>query len=297
MAKGDKMLKYNYFPGCTLKTTGTDFEKSALKVSPKLGFELVELPRWHCCGTVAHLSSDNKMHSLGAIRTMIRVQETGDPKVVALCSICYNTLRRVNQRFNNDEQFNDAVVKFMDEEEEYRGEVETIHYLDIIRDIGFDKVKDAVIRPLAGLKVSPYYGCLLLRPSELSIDPNYEEPTILEDLVESLGAEVADNPYKIECCGAYETVHNPDMVAGMIYDIIEGARRNGADTIVTSCPLCHFNLDSRQKILMKVKPDFEPMPILYFTELMELAMIEEKPSWEKHHIDPIPIVEKAFANK
>ena len=288
------MIKYNYFPGCTLKSTAVELEKSALKVSPKLGFELVELPRWHCCGTVAHLSSDNKMHSLGAVRTMIRVQETGDPKVVTLCSICYNTLLRVNERFNTDEDFRTAVVEFMDEEEEYRGEVETIHYLQVIDEIGFDKVKDAVIRPLKNLKVAPYYGCLLLRPRQFSIDGNPEAPSIMENLVDALGAEVIDNPYKIECCGAFETVHNPDQVAGMIYNIVEGARRNGADTIITSCPLCHFNLDYRQKILEKVKPNYEPMPILYFTELMELAMIEEKPVWQRHHIDPKPIIEKAF---
>ena len=95
----------------------------------------------------------------------------------------------------------------------------------------------------------------------------------------------------------YETVHNPDMVAGRVYDIVEGARRNGADVIVTSCPLCHFNLDTRQELLMKAYPQFKPIPILYFTQLMELAMVRRKPKWEKHHIDPKPVVEKAFTQK
>ena len=291
------MIKYNYFPGCTLKTTGTELERSALRVAEKLGFELVELPRWHCCGTVASLASDNKIHSLGAIRTLIRVQETGDPKVVSLCSICYNTLCRVNDRFNNDPEFNDAVVKFMDdEEEEYRGEVQSLHYLQVLNEIGMDKLKSAVARPLEGMKISPYYGCLLLRPAEFSIDPNYESPTILEDVVKNLGAESVDNPYKIECCGSYETVHNPELVGAMIFNIIEGARKNGADAIVTSCPLCHFNLDTRQKLVQQVNPQFNPLPILYFTQLMELAMFDEKPVWKEHEVDTAPVIEKFYGS-
>ncbi|HDG68134.1 MAG TPA: heterodisulfide reductase, subunit B [candidate division Zixibacteria bacterium] len=289
------MLRYNYFPGCTLKTTGKELEKSALKVSPRLGFELVELPRWHCCGTVVALSSDNKMHSIGAVRTLIRVQETGDPKVVSLCSICYNTLARVNHRFNTDAEFRDAVVKFMDDEPEYEGKVQSLHYLQVLRDeITYDRVKEAVIRPLSGLKVAPYYGCLLLRPKEFSIDPNYESPTVLEDLIESLGAEAVDNPYKNECCGSYETVHNPDQVASMVYNIIEGARKNGAEVLVTSCPLCHFNLDRRQQILIEATPDFQPMPILYFTELMEMALIEERPQWTNHTVSVDEILDRFY---
>jgi heterodisulfide reductase subunit B2 len=289
------MNKYNYFPGCTLKTTGIELENSAKKVSQKLGFELAELPRWHCCGTVASLSTDNKMHSLGAIRTMIRVQETGDPRVVTLCSICYNTLLRVNNRYLNDPDFYSAVTKFMDDEPLYLGKVQTIHYLQLLDEIGLDRVEKAVIRPLKNLKISAYYGCLLLRPKEFSIDSNPENPTILERLIGSLGAQSVDNPYKIECCGSFETVHSPDQVASMVFDIVEGARKGGADAIVTSCPLCHFNLDKRQQLLQKINPQFIPMPILYFSQLMELAMLDEKPAWQKHYQNPDKIIEKAFA--
>jgi len=289
------MKKYNYFPGCTLKTTGIELERSAIKVAEKLGFELVELPRWHCCGTMVALSSDNKIHSLGAIRTMIRVQETGNPEVVSLCSICYNTLKRVNARFNTDEEFNDAVVQFMDDEDEpYRGEVKSIHYLEILRELGQDALRAEVVNPLHGLKVSPYYGCLLLRPAEFSIDPNCESPTILEDVISTLGAEPVANPYMNECCGSYETVHDPEQVASMVFNIVEGARKNGADVIVTSCPLCHFNLDNRQKIVQQANPQFVPIPVLYFTQIMELAMFAQKPNWKLQDIDPMPIIERFF---
>ena len=289
------MKQYNYFPGCTLKTTGTELERSTLKVSEKLGFQLVELPKWYCCGTMVALSSDNKMHSLGAVRTLIRVQETGDNRVVSLCSICYNTLKQINKRFNEDPDFKSAVVQFMDEETEYKGEVESLHYLQVLRDeIGFDKVKSAVVRPLEDLKIAPYYGCLLLRPKEMSIDENYENPSVLENLIESLGATPVDFAYKNECCGAYETVHNPEQVASMTYNIVEGARKAGADAIITSCPLCHFNLDNRQILVQQTYPNFQNMPILFFSQLMELALFDEKPVWEKHKISPDPIIDRFF---
>ena len=291
------MVKYNYYPGCTLKTTGIELERSALKVSPLLGFELVELPRWHCCGTIVSLSMDSKIYSLGAVRTLIRAQETGNPKLLTLCSMCYNTLLRINDRFNNDSEFKDAVVQFMDEEPEYDGKVEILHYVDILREISPDAIRKAVIRPLNGLKVSAYYGCLLLRPKEFSVDPNPENPVELEKHIEALGAEPVDNPYKIVCCGSYQSVNNPELVAGMVYDIVEGARQNDADAIITYCPLCHFNLDKFQKLLMKMNPQFTPMPILYFTQLMELAMVDKKPSWEKHHISPVALVDKVFGTK
>ncbi len=292
------MDRYNYFPGCTLKTTGIELERSAIKVSRKLGLELVELPRWHCCGTVAHLQTDNKMHSLGAIRTLIRAQETGEKKLLTLCSICYNTLRRVNDRFNNDADFRDAILKFIaDDEPEYKGEIEPIHFMQVIEEIGFQRIEKAVVRPLKNIKVSAYYGCLLLRPNKFSIDRNPEEPAILEKLIEFLGAKSVRNPYKIECCGSYEVVHNTEQVAGMVFDIVEGARQNGADVIITSCPLCHFNLDTRQKIIKYANPQFEPMPILYFTQLMELAMLEEKPIWRRHDVDTNVVVKKTFAEK
>lgn len=277
------MEQYNYFPGCTLKTTGIELEKSALYVCEKIGIKLVELPRWHCCGTVVSLQMDNKMHSLGAIRTMIRAQETGKNELVTICSICYNTLLRVNKMFNTNAEFRDAVVKFMDDEKaQYEGNVRIIHLLELLKD-KIDSIKSAIVHPLTGLKVSAYYGCLLLRPHEFSIDENPEAPTILDDLIRTLGAIPVENPYKIECCGSYETVDKPDQVADMVYRIISGARKNGADVVVTSCPLCHFNLDTRQKNLKEIYDDFTPLPVMYFTQLMELAMLGRTREWRKQY--------------
>jgi len=276
------MLKYNYFPGCTLKTTATQLEETSIKVLQQLGVELVELPRWHCCGTVVSLSSDTKIHSAGAIRTLIRAQETGDNKLVTICSVCYNTLKRVNERFNTDEDFRETLIKFMDDEEPYEGKIEVLHLVDVIREIGLDNIEDAVINPLKGLKVACYYGCLLLRPSEFSIDPSSESPRILEDIIASVGGEPVEFPQKIECCGAFETVHNPTQIAAMGYRIIESARKNGAEVLTTMCPLCYFNLDRTQKIIKKTNPSFIPLPLFYHTELMAMAILPEEISLKEN---------------
>jgi heterodisulfide reductase subunit B len=261
-----------YYPGCTLKTTAKNFEDSAIAVFKALDMELKELSRWNCCGTVYSLAADDLMHHLAPIRNLIRVKEEGEERVVTLCSMCYNTLKRSNLRIKQNEDERQKINDFMDREEvKYEGDVEVLHGLEILKgEIGFERVGQAVKRPLEGLKVAPYYGCLLLRPDGIGID-DPEDPRILEDLIRALGAEPVDFPYRNECCGAYHTVNEVDIVVDKAYAILDYATSMGADMIVTSCPLCEFNLDARQKDVKKKYPGFAELPALYFTQLMAVA--------------------------
>jgi heterodisulfide reductase subunit B len=261
-----------YYPGCTLKTTAKNFEDSAIGVFKTLDLELKELKRWNCCGTVYSLAADDLMHHLAPIRNLIRVKEEGGDRVVTLCSMCYNTLKRSNLRISQNEDDRQKINDFMDREEvNYEGDVQVLHGLEILKgEIGFERVGQAVKRPLEGLKVAPYYGCLLLRPDEVGIDDS-ENPTILEDLIRALGAEPIDFPYRNECCGAYHTVNEPQIVADKAYAIMECAKSMEADVVVTSCPLCQFNLDTRQRDVKKKYPGFMELPALYFTQLMAVA--------------------------
>jgi heterodisulfide reductase subunit B len=281
-------MKIPYYPGCTLKSTAKNFEDTTRAVSDVLGIELLELPRWNCCGTVYSLSSDDLMHQLAPIRNLIRVQEMGYDRVTTLCSMCYNTLEQANQLVKSDPEKLEKMNSFMDTEEDYRGEVEVIHYLSLLRDtVGFGELPVKI--PLTGLKVVPYYGCLLLRPEEVSID-NPEKPTILTELLTALGAEVVDHPYKIECCGSYHTVDYKDVVCEKTYSILTSAQKRGADAVVLSCPLCEFNLDFRQK---DVERELAPMPIFYFSQLLALALgISEDFGFDQHYVDPEPLLKK-----
>lgn len=301
------MKKFPYFPGCTLKQTAKNFEKSAMASARHIGIELVELPRWNCCGAVSSLTSDDVMHHVAPIRDLVRVQQMNDEgmldneyRLVVLCAMCFNVLKRSNMLVTKDAETLNKINEFMDTEPDYEGTVEVKHFLEILRDfVGFDKIKEKIVNPLKGLKVSAYYGCTLLRPREVGID-DPESPTIMDDFIKSLGAEPVDNPYKSLCCGSYHTVgKNKDIVAHRTYKIVNGARRNGADVIITSCPLCAFNLDNRQELTKKLHPDFKHMPILYFTQLMALAFGEENEAgFDENFVNPIPLLrEKKLLKK
>lgn len=288
-------MRIPYFPGCTLKTTAKNFEDSALASAAVLGIELVELPRWNCCGTVYSLASDDLIHQLAPIRTLLRVKEAGDDKIVTLCAMCYNTLKRANQLIREDEEKREKINSFMYEEEtDYNGEVEVYHLLQILRDeISYAKIREKVKNPLKGLKVAPYYGCLLLRPPEAGFD-DPEEPKVLEDFLRSLGGEVVDYPYKTECCGSYNTVDRVDLIADRAREIVGSAKGRGADVLTTSCPLCQFNLDNRQKDVVDKHSDFSGIPVLYFTQLLAVALgLNQKAlRFDLNFIDPTAVLKE-----
>lgn len=285
-------MRTHYYPGCTLKATATQFESSAVASASALGVEMVELPRWNCCGTVSSLSSDDLIHHLAPIRNLIRVQSENGTAVTTLCSMCFNTLKRANLLLKEDPEKKDKINAFMYEEDDYRGGVEVLHLLEIFRDkVGFESIREKVTNPLRGLRASPYYGCLLLRPEEVGID-RAESPTVLEDLLESIEAEPTDNPYKTECCGSYQTVDKTDVVMEKTRAIISSAARNRGQCVVVSCPLCFFNLDRRQRDLAERETDTVLLPVLYFTQLLALALGlgAEVCGFDKHVIDPRPLL-------
>lgn len=291
-------MKIAYYPGCTLKTTAKEFDISTKASSKALGIDLVELPRWNCCGTVHALAKDDVMHHLAPIRNLLRVEEmkqeglVDEKRVVALCAMCYNTLKRSNQAFNADPDKAGKVRESMNNEANvYSGQVEVEHLLETLRTLGWDKVQARVTKPLNGLKVAPYYGCLLLRPRGIGID-NADNPTIMEDLLHALGAEVIDFGYKQKCCGSYHTVYMKDVVADLSNRILTQAQAAGADIVATACPLCEYNLGNRQTEVAKKYPRFNSIPIVYFTQLMALAfgLSEDDMAFGMNKPDPRPIL-------
>jgi len=261
-----------YFPGCSLKEEAKEFEISALAVMKALGLPLIEFERWNCCGTVFSLTEDDLMHQLATIRNLIRVQENGSEEIVTLCSMCYNTLKRSSLFVNRDKERLEKINAFMDREQAYEGKVEVRHLLEVLRDrIGWDKVEEAMIHSLEGLSVAPYYGCMLLRPREVGID-DPDNPTIMQDLIEALWATPVEFPFQTECCGSYQVVDRRELIVERTHRILSSARRSGADVVITSCPLCQYNLQKTQSELKETIPTFEEMPVIYFTQLMAVAL-------------------------
>ena len=183
-------MEVSYFPGCTLKQTAKNFEISAISSSKLLGLDLKELYKWNCCGTVYSLATDDSMHHLAPIRNLIRVREDGFKELVTLCSMCYNTLKQANELVRKEPDRLQKLNDFMYLEEDYVPDVEIYHLVTYIKEhVGYDKLKELIKQPLTGLKVAVYYGCLLLRPDSVKLDDR-ENPRIMEDMLEALGAEV-----------------------------------------------------------------------------------------------------------
>ncbi len=291
-------MKYPYFPGCTLYTKAKKLDDAARECSLRLGFELDELPDWTCCGATFPLVNDQHILLAAPTRILADTEEQGADKLVALCSVCFNVLKRTNHVMRHDEERREKVTDFI--ERDYHGEIDVMHYLQVLRDdIGFDKLKEKIDKPLDGLKVACYYGCLLLRPvKEIGLD-KMENPTIFEDFVRALGAEPVDFPYKIECCGAFQTVHSMDVATRCSRDILKSATKSGADLVITTCPLCQFNLDDRQPEIVKSDPGFSSIPVVYFTQLLALAlgMSAEDLGFERNLIDPLPVLKGKGAVK
>ena len=265
-------MDISYYPGCTLKTKAKNLEDSALASMTTLGVNLIELPRWNCCGAVYSLADDDLVHQLAPVRNLIRVKEEGRGKVVTLCSFCYNTLKRANLLMKNDAEKREALNSFMDEEIDYDGEVKVVHLMELLRDdVGWEDISGKVKVSLEGLKLAPYYGCTLTRPKEIAID-NMERPSILGHLLEALGAETVDFPLAAECCGSYQIVSSQEYALECSWNILSSALRWGAEALVLSCPLCDFNLGAKQEELIQKYSDFKGMPIFYFTQLLAISL-------------------------
>lgn len=289
------MTKISYYPGCTLKNNARNFEDSALCALERLGYEVRELERWNCCGTVFSLATDDLMHHLAPVRNLIRTKEAGSDAVLTLCAMCYNTLKRSNERVKGDADSLEKINDFMDREKvKYAGDVRVLHLLEILRDeVTFPGLAGKVVRKPNGLRVANYYGCLLVRPKGIGLD-DLENPVVLENLMTALGIESVEFPYRTECCGAYQTVDEPRAVAERTHRILTSARRQGADLLTVSCPLCAFNLDHRQKETARLYSDFTPLPVVYFTQLLALGLgcPEEAMRFDLHYVDPRPTLKK-----
>ncbi len=260
-----------YYPGCTLKTRARNLEDPAVASMETLGFKLNEVPRWNCCGAVYSLAEDDLIHQVAPVRNLIRAKKQGETEMVTLCAFCLNTLKRANVLMKEDAAKRDTINDFIDEGIDYAGEVKVVHLLEVLRDdLGWETLSQKVKFPLRGLKAAPYYGCTLLRPREVTID-SVDNPTILREFLEALGASPVDFAESQRCCGSYQVISSPEDISEYARPILDSALSRGAETLVLTCPLCDYNLGRGQKELSK-KSGFREMPLLYFAQLLAIAL-------------------------
>jgi heterodisulfide reductase subunit B len=283
-------MKLPYYPGCTLYTKAKPLNTSLHSCFNAMDVELNELPHWYCCGTTFTLARDNRMSLIAPLRILAKAQHEGK-KVLVPCSICYNTLKRANHILKQDAEALDIINEHL--EESYDGNETVLHPLEFFKE-NEKLLRDKVIRNLKGLKVGCYYGCLLLRPKlEVQFD-DPERPTIFESFVSMIGATPVDFPLKVECCGSYLVVNSPEAAVEASYRLLHNAQGNGADVIVTSCPLCHYNLDALQDKIKKAHPEFKTIPVFYFSQLLAIALGVEKQNLglEQNKVSPNGILKE-----
>lgn len=284
-------MKFAYYPGCTLKSTGIEYDMSTKKVCEKLGIDLWEIPDWNCCGaSSAHVTSELLAQALPARNNAI-AEEAGLDLAIS-CAACYSRCKLSEVAVRSSKEKAKEISEIIERPYEAKSTVRST--VDIIlNDYGLDKFKEKITNSLEGLKTVSYYGCLLVRPAEISID-DPEDPTAIDKITEATGATAIDWSCKTECCGASHATSDQQMGLSMVEKILDGAKKTGADCIITACPMCTSNLDMRQSQVGKKFNKEYNIPVLYFTQLMGLALgIDPKElGLDKHFVKTTDLVNK-----
>lgn len=265
------MRYYTYFPGCSSSDGGAKaYGRSLLAIAKVLDIELIELEDWNCCGSTPYTALEELASFCASTRNLALAEKRG-LDLVTPCSSCYVILNRANGRLKEDPELKARVAEALAAGNlVYNGTVKVRHILDVlVNDVGFDTIKAGVKKSLEGLKVAPYYGCQVVRPALGFDHPEY--PVSLDRLIESLGGVATPFPLKARCCGSSLIIPEEDLALELIRKLLENASSNGAQCMVTVCPLCQTNLDVYQaRVNKKFKTKFN-LPILFFTQLIGVA--------------------------
>jgi len=264
-------MNHLYYPGCSLQTTHKGYDISCRAVFKALGSEMKELDDWNCCGATFYMAI-KEITSLAIASRNLALAEKSQSDIIAPCSSCYTVLNKANRYMKENKELmkkvNDCLVE---DNLSYNGTVRVRHPLDVlVNDIGIEIIKLYVRKKLSGLKIANYYGCQIVRP-EMGFDDR-ENPTSMENLFESIGAENVYYACKLRCCGGMLMTTYEETALKLSEWLLMRAIENGADCIVTTCPLCQMNLESYQKKINKSFGTNYQIPIFFFTQILGVAL-------------------------
>lgn len=264
-------MKYAYYPGCSLEKTQRGYDSSVRGVFAALDQELVEIDDWNCCGATVYMSVKETVAVAVSARNLALAERMG-MDVVAPCSSCFTVLAKTNRLLKSIPDIHRDVNEALAEGGlSYGGNTAVRHPLDILmNDIGIEAILRKQKRSLDGLKIAPYYGCQIVRPDKTFDD--HENPTLMDTLFRRCGGSVVEYPVKVRCCGGMLMTTFEETALKLNKELLECAVQNGAEVIVTTCPLCHINLEAYQdKINARFGTGFA-LPILYFTQLLGVVL-------------------------
>ena len=285
-------LNYSYYPGCSLHASAKEYDESTRGLFRALNIGLEEVPDWCCCGaTPAHNVDELLSVSLCAKNLELASGVAGDLAVA--CAACFSRLKVAQHRLADHPELREQVTYALNGPLQVDKPVK--HLLEILAtDFGLDRLAGAVKKPLAGLKVACYYGCLLTRPPGVPELDCTEAPTIMERVIQAVGAETVSWSHRLECCGANFTLSRPGVVLKLSGEILASAKRAGADCLMVACPLCHGNLDIRQQEIEEATGERIGMPVFYMTQLLALSagVGAGKLGLDSMIVNPVPLLKE-----
>lgn len=276
---------YSYYPGCSLHATAEEYDVSTHLVCQKLGIDLRELEDWVCCGASAAHSTDHLLSLALPAHTLNQVKEKGLPLAVC-CAMCFSRMKSTLHELENRDTL-DMVSRAIGKELSTDITIEPM--LKVLAD---ESISLPIEKPLNGLKVACYYGCLLVRPPEVVDFDDVENPQTMDRLMRRLGAAAVQWGLKTACCGAGVAFPRFDIVLKLSHRLLSLAQQSGADCVAVACPMCHANLDMYQKDMTSKYGQRIELPVLYFTQLMGLALgfSSKELLLHKHLTDPLPML-------
>ncbi len=273
-------MKFSYYPGCSLKGSALELDESFKSVCEKLGVTLSELPDWTCCGASSAHMVDAYLEAALPARDLMTAERIGYD-VVAPCAGCHVRMKAASKKILEEKELRERFP--------FKGGIKIMSGMDMLHlEELRPRIKDRMEKPLEGLRVVPYYGCLAVRPVDVVEPEDPENPVQMDHLLEAIGVEVLSWPYKTDCCGGSLALTRTDIVLKLSRKILDMAMLVQADAVVTLCPMCQANLDTRQADISRETGKVYQVPILYLTELMGLAFSDPRTgAWfDKHMVSP-----------
>ncbi len=293
-------MKYAYYPGCSGHGTSVEYEASTRAVCNALNMDLVEIEDWNCCGSTPAHSVSHELSGALAARNLMQAAKTGADCVISPCPSCSSNLKMARYRMQKP-AFKAKVDELLDAPTPVNADggadlMETYSVLQaIVENVGVENIASRVTYPLEGIKVVTYYGCLLSRPAQVAKFDDPENPVSLDNIMKALGAEVLPFALKTECCGAAMGIPDVNIPGSLSGRILDTAKAVGAEAVVTACPLCHMNLDLRQRQAARIsKKSFFGLPVFYYTQLIALAfgLPRNAMRLDKLAVNPYPLLDK-----
>jgi heterodisulfide reductase subunit B len=265
-------MEYIYYPGCSLESAGKPYDESLRAVFRALGMGLRELEDWNCCGATMYMSVDEALSMAISARNLALAEQAGFRDLIAPCSACYTVLLKTNRFLQESPELRAKVDQLLEQVGlKYSLGVKVRHPLDVlVNDVGVEAIATAGKRSLEGVAFAPYYGCQIVRP-ERGFDDS-EFPSTMDTLFQRLGARAVYFPLKTRCCGGMLMTTFPDVCLQLVKDLLECAAENGAECILTTCPLCQVNVEAYQKRVNKTFGTSYEVPVMYFTQLLGVAL-------------------------